>query len=212
MANPTTVPGDLIVPGSLRLSGALSPAKARANILALSELQPFVVPWTLWRTWDALSTNLPNSASNADDDLALVGGTWASASPSLQSFDCGALTNTSYARAQIPLPWEYEVGQTVALRLHAGMLTTIADASATLDLICFETDEELGISADICATAVKDVNSVTFADMDFTITPTALIAGDLLDVRLTVYVEDAGNAGAGITACIGSVKLLADVR
>lgn len=209
MANPVTVPGDLVVPGNLRVSGSITPALARSNILALSELEPFVVPWTSWRVWDALHTNLPGTA--ATDDLALIGGTWASASPSIQSLDFGGTSTTAYARAQIPIPWEYEDGQTVVLRFHAGMLTTVADDVCTLDVVCYETDEEAGIGADICATAAQSINSLVLADIDFTITPTALAAGDLLDVRITVYGNDAGDLGV-MKACIGSVKLLCDVR
>jgi hypothetical protein len=209
MANPVQVPGDLIVPGNLRIGGSVSPAIARANILALAELEPFVIPWTLWRVWDALATNLPGTA--ATDDLGLIGGTFATASPSIQSVDFGGTSTTAYARAQVPLPWEYEDGQTVVLRFHAGMLTTVADDACTLDVQCYETDEETGISADLCATAAQSINSLVLADIDFTITPTALAAGDLLDTRIAVVGNDAGNLGV-MVACIGAAKLLCDVR
>jgi len=209
MANPTTFPGDVVVPGNLRVSGSITPALARANILALSDLEPFTLPWTLWRVHDALNTNLPGTA--AADDLALIGGTFGSASPTLQSVDFGGTTTTAYARAQIPVPWEYEDGQTVKLRFHAGMLT-IADDSCTLDVECYETDEEAGIGSDICATAAQDINSATFADFDFTITSSGLSAGDMLDVRIKVTGTDAGDAAANITAVIGAVQLLCDVR
>jgi hypothetical protein len=209
MGTTTTFPGDIVVPGTARISGGVSPTMARSSILSQAELQAFTVPWTLWRVHDALHTNLPGTA--AADDLALIGGTFGSASPSIQSLDFGGTSTTAYARAQIPLPWEYESGQSVELRFHAGMLTTLADASCTLDVECYETDEETGISADICADAAQSINSLTLADIDFTITPTALVAGDLLDVRITVAGTDAGNLGV-MTACIGAVKLLCDVR
>jgi len=209
MANPTTLPGDLIVPGNIRVNGSITPAIARASILAQAELQAFTVPWTLWRVHDALQTNLPGTA--ATDDLALIGGTFATASPTIQGVDFGGGNTTAYARAQIPLPWEYEAGQSVTLRFHAGILTTEADASCTLDVECFETDEEAGISADLYAGTAQSIDSLVMADIDFTITPTALTAGDLLDVRIKVYGEDAGNLGVMIP-CIGAVKLLCDVR
>ncbi len=210
MANPLSLPGDLIVPGSLRLGGSISPTLARSSVLAIAENEPFVVPWTWWRVWDALHTNLPGTA--ATDDLALIGGTFGSASPSIRSVDFGATSTTAYARVQIPLPWEYEDGQSVTLRFHTGMLTNIADDYAKLDVVCYETDEELGISADICYTAEQSVNSLTMADIDFVITATSLVAGDLLDVRIKVTGNDVGDAGDGITVIIGSVKRLCDVR
>jgi hypothetical protein len=209
MPNQTTFPGGIVVNGDIRVSGKIQPAIARANILSLVELAQYTVPWSLWRVHDAIATNLPAAA--ADDDLGLVGGTFGSASPSIQSVDFGGTSTTAYARAQIPLPAEYEAGQTVTLRFHAGMLV-VADDSCTLDVVCYETDEEAGISADICATAAQSINSATLADMDFTITPSALTAGDLLDVRIVVAGTDAGNAAPNITAVIGAAKLLCDVR
>jgi hypothetical protein len=209
MASPVTLPGDLVVPGSLRVNGGITPALTRANILAQAELQPFSIPLTQWRVWDAFATNLPAAA--ATDDLGLVGGTWASASPTLQSVDFGGTSTTAYARAQIILPWEYESGQSVTLRFHAGMLV-VADASCTLDAVVYKTNEEAGIGADICATAAQSINSATFADIDFTITATSLSPGDTLDVRIEVAGTDAGNASANITAVIGATQLLCDVR
>lgn len=212
MATPTTVPGDLIVPGDLRLTGSISPLKARSSVLALSELEIFNIPWTAWRVWDALQTNLPGTA--ASDDLALVGGTFGTNSPSIQSRDLksagGAVAG--YARCQIELPWEYDDGQTVQIMFHAGMLTTVADSDATLDIQCYETDEERGISADLASAAgVNNMNSLTLADITFTIDSTNLVAGDLLDLRVSISIEDAAT-GTAVIGCIGAAQLLCDVR
>ena len=209
MANPTTLPGDLVVPGNLRVSGSISPTMARSGILNMVDLQAFDIPLTRWRVWDALQTNLPGSA--AADDLALVGGTFASASPTIQGLDFGGTTTTAYARAQIALPWEYVDGQTVTMRFYAGMLTAIADNSCTLDLAVYEANGSGGISADLCTTSAQSINSLVFANIDFTITPTALAPGDLLDMRIVVAGTDAGNLAVMIP-CIGRTQLLCDVR
>lgn len=209
MANPTSLPGDLIVAGSLRVAGSITPAMDRDEILSLAELQPFTVPWTLWRVHDAVNTNLPGTA--ADDDLGLVGGTFGTDSPSIQSVDFGGTTTTAYARAQIPIPWEYEDGQTLTLRLHAGMLT-VADDACTLDVECHKSDEEAGAGSDLCTTDAKDINSAVMSDQDFTITPSGLSAGDMLDVRIKVTGTDAGNASDDIIAVIGAIQRLCDVR
>lgn len=210
MANATTFPGDIVVPGEARISGSITPTRARNTILSQVELQPFVIPITSWRTWDAMGTNLPDAAGN--DDLGLVGGTFGTAPPSLQSGDLKAAGATSrYARALIQLPWEYEAGQSVTLRFHAGMLTTVASTTATLDVSAYRSDTENGISADLCATAAQDINSLTFADFNFVITPTTLNPGDLLDVRIIVAVNDGATVTA-VTAAIGKAVLLCDVR
>jgi len=205
----THFPGGIVVAGDINMTGALSPTKTRTQLLAITELAAFTVPWTLWRVWDAMQTNLPGTA--ATDDLALVGGTWASGSPSLQGIDFKGNSTIAYARAQIPLPWCYADGQTVLLQFHAGMLTTEADDYARLDVVCYETNEEAGISADLCVTGVQSINSTTLVDINFNITPTNLTAGDLLDVRIHVTGNDALTATA-VIPIIGAVQLLCDVR
>lgn len=189
--------------------GTVSPGWTRDQLVQ-DNLKPYTIPWTWWRVFDALQTNLPGTA--ATDDLALIGGTFATASPSIQAGDLKAAgATTRYARAQIPLPAEYVAGETVVLRFHAAVQTTIADASCVLDVECFKTDEEVSISADLYAGAALDINSTTFADKDFAVTPTVLVPGDLLDVRIAITCTDAAT-GTAVIPTIGAAKLLADVK
>ena len=130
-----TFPDDIVVPGDLRLTGDITPLKSRSSVLAITELEKFPVPLTLWRVHDAMQTNLP--ASSGDDDLSLVGGTFGTNHPSLQTEDFGGGSTTQYARAHIALPGNYVAGNTIKLRFSAGMLTTEADNSCTLDVVCY---------------------------------------------------------------------------
>jgi hypothetical protein len=91
------------------------------------------------------------------------------------------------------------------------METTGASASATLDVEVDKSDRAAGLGSDLCATAAQTINSLTFANKDFTITPTGLSAGDVLDVRLTVTVTDSATATA-VTASIGAVEFLVDIK
>ena len=212
MANPTSLPGDLIVAGNIRLNGSLTPAVAKANILALAELQAFPIPLTDFRVWDAMQTVLPGTP--ATDDLALIGGTFATATPSLRSEDLKTLGATNkLARVLVQLPWEYESGQSVSLRFKAGMITTAADTTATLDVEVYklQADPDDAIGSDLVTTAATTMNSTTFADIDFALTASALSPGDILDVRITCAVND-GAGGTAVIAGITSAKLLADVR
>ncbi len=191
------------------LRDGFTPGLSRAN-LAQDTLKPYTIPWTAWRIHDALASNLPGTSASAN--LGLIGGTFASASPSIQTSDLQSAGATSrYARAQIPLPAEYDDGETVVLRFHAGMVTTIADNTCTLDVQAYETDEEVGISADLCATGATTMNSLVFADIDFTITAAALVAGDLLDVRILIACNDAA-ASTAVLATIGAAQLLCDIK
>lgn len=212
MTRPIEFPGDggIRVTGVAKLLGGIEPPIARSQ-LAQETLAVFPIPWTWWRVWDAYQTNLPGTS--ATDDLGLIGGTFATGSPSIQTSDLGGSgAVTRYARVTIPLPMEYVDGETVTLRFRAGMVTTVADQSASLDVQAYKADREAGIGADLCDTAATTINSTTLADIDFTITPATLAAGDLLDVRITLLVDDDGDGGAGITGIIGAAELLADVK
>lgn len=212
MANSTTFPGDIIVAGDIRVNGSISPKIARDNILALAELQAFPVPLTDFRVWDALASLLPSAGAN--DDLGLVGGTFGTATPTLRTQDLKAAgASSNYARALIQLPWEYVAGESVTIRIKAGMITTVAGTSATVDVEAYkqQNDPDDAIGSDLVSTAATTMNSLTFADIDFTLTPTSLSPGDILDVRIKTAVND-GASGTAVIAGISSVKLLCDVR
>ena len=212
MANPLSLPGDLIVPGSIRLGGSISPAITKPNILAIAELQPFPIPLTDFRVWDAMQTLLPGTPSS--DDLGLVGGTFGTATPSIRTEDLKAAGATNKrARFLVQIPWEYQPGESITIRFKAGMITTVAGTSATIDIEAYklQDDPDDAIGSDLVSTSATSMNSLTFANMDFVITPTSLSPGDILDVRLTIAVNDGAGATAviaGITSC----KLLCDVR
>ena len=148
-----------------------------------------------------------------ENSLMVVGGTHGTDAPSLQTPDVsdngGATTYT--ARGEIALPWEYVASGSVTLRLNAGMLTTVTSGATTVDVEVFESDRDSTSTGDICTTAAASMNSLSFADLDFTITGTNLAAGDLLDVKITVSANDATDVGI-MNACIGSIQLLCDVR
>ena len=191
-----------------------SDVKANAAIartkLAQDTVQPYTLPLTQFRTWDALATNLPGTA--ATDDLALDNATFGTGSPHLTAGDLKAAGATSrYARAHVVIPMEYDDGETCNLRVHAGMLTTVADTTCTVDVECYRSDEETGISADLCTTAATTMNSLTFADVDFTLTPTTFVSGDTLDIRITIACNDAAT-GTAVEPVIGAVQLLCDVK
>lgn len=183
--------------------------EVKRSELQQDTLKPFVVPWYAFRVHDAYATNLPGTS--ASDDLGLYGNTFATGSPSIRSYDVKTVTTNLYARFMVALPPEYDDAETVQIRCHAGMVTTVADGSCTLDLVAYESDKEASIGADLCTTAATTMNSLTHADIDFTITSSGLVAGDVLDCRLDVSVADTAT-GTAVIAEIGYVALLCDVR
>jgi len=185
------------------------PGWKRSDLIQES-LASYPIRWEAWRKWDEYNTVLPGTA--ATDDLALIGGTFATGVPSIQTSDAKATTVTQYARAMITMPIEYDAATDVVLRFHAGMKTTVSDTTATLDVQCFLSDKEGLVSgADKYAGAALTINSIVLADKDFTLSAGGLSPGDILDLRITVAITD-GATGTAVLGWIGSAALLCDVR
>lgn len=199
--------GELLdVRGTLDVqSGTLSVADGQVtrSWLAQDALAPLAIPLTELRVWDALGTLLPGTAAN--DDLAIITGTFGTDAARVRTSDAKASSVTQRGRVLIPLPPDYDAGETLTLRVRAGMITTVADTSATVDVECYVEDADGAVGSDICATAAQSINSTDKANKDFTITPTGLAPGDVLDVRLTVAIVDSATG----TAVIGEISRLA---
>lgn len=181
---------------------------ARSAIVQ-QDLVPYPIDLTSLRVWNARHTNLPGTA--ADDDMALVTGTFGTHAPTLQGVDFGGTTTDEKGAFSFQLPPEYVAGQTITLRVRGAMLTTVSDGTATVDAEVHKRDRDGAVGADLCATAAQSINSLTPADKDFTITPTGLAPGDTLEVRLSFGGSDTGNAGVMIPE-ISAVEMLLDIK
>ena len=171
----------------------------------------YPVPLINMRTWDAREIVLPAAAAN--DDMGLITGAFGTDVATLQSIDFKTAASDEKCGFYFALPPEYVAGGGVTLRLRAGMITTISDdgaAAVTVDVECSESDREGAAGADICATAAQNMNVLVHADKDFTITPTALSPGDLVDVVLTFAGTDTAT-GTAVIAEISQVEFLLDV-
>ena len=210
MATDTVRLPNVSIAGNLRFPGTEGSITEiiRAN-LAQEANAVYPIPLWAFRTWDALATNLPGTA--AADDLALVTGTLGTDQPTIEAGDIGGTSSTRYARVQIPLPIEYEAGQTVTIRINGHMTTTVADTSCTVDVEAYRVERDGGVGSDLCSTAATSINSLTAADKDFTIDPATLGPGDLLDIRIAIAYADTGDAGV-MTPTLNAVELLCDVR
>ena len=201
---------DVRVSGSLTIKDTGVSAQTRLTILKQDALAMFPVNFMDLRVWDAIQTNLPGTP--ATDDLGLIGTSFGSTAPRVTAGDCKALGATSrYARFMVELPECYEAGETVTLAISAGMVTTVASSSCTVDVECYEIDKVGGIGSDLCTTSATTINSLTFGTKSFTITPSALTAGDVLDIRITIAVNDAATVTA-VTPTIAAIDLLCDIK
>lgn len=211
MATVTTINGDMTVTGNLQVNGSRLPLLARSS-LQQDANSIYPINLTDFRVWDAVQTNLPGTA--AADDLALITGTFATSSCTIRTSDAKATTVTQRARAFVRIPAEYDAAETVSIKISAGMITTVSDSTATVDVEAYEVNRTGGLGGsptDLCATAAQSINSLTFAEKTFTITSSGLVAGDVLDVRITIAITD-GATGTAVIGAIGAIDLLADVK
>ena len=177
--------------------------------IAQRVLAESVISLTQARVWDAVQTNLP--ATPASDDLGIITGTWGTNPVRITAGDVKALGSTTRRLyLAIPIPSNYEDGQTIQLRIRAKMETTVADNSCTIDAEAYVgSDGALG--SDLVTTSATSMNSLSAANYDFTINATGVDPGDLLEVRLSIASNDAATATA-VTPAIYSVSLLCDTR
>ena len=155
-------------------------------------------------------TLLPTTPDGTN--LGLTAGTFGAASPMLIGSTSNNNAKSEITRIFLELPPEYQSGQTVTIRIHS-RVDVVRQVSATVDVVCYEADKEAGIGADLCTTAAQSINSATWADKDFTITPTGLVAGDILDIEITGASDDTGAGAPSNGHCeIGAIQLLLDIK
>jgi len=160
----------------------------------------------VWNSWQQLP------ATAAADDLAVIAGTWATDVPHVESSDSGSTSVTQYLAFEKTLPDYYDDGQTLTLRIPAKM-RVVADDTATIDVEAYLSDGNGAVSgADLISTAATSINSDSWANKDFTITPTSRVAGDKIVFRVAVAIVDSGTVTDHVTAWLGDIQLLVDVR
>jgi len=196
--------------GSVTNADISASAEIARTKLAQDTAKKYIVPWSAFRVHDAIQTSLPSPS--ATDDLGFPATqTFGTVSWYLDTWDLKTTTTTCYARYCFVLPPEYDAGETITKRIRAGMKTTIADTTATIDVQVYKADRDGAVGADLCSTAAQDINNLTNADKDFVIAPAGLAGGDILDCRIALAVVD----GATATAVIGEVlevAYLLDIR
>ncbi len=161
-------------------------------------IEPFAILATDWKKADGVT---PLAASASTTNPGVVIGTDGTNFPTVQTIDGKAATTAVVMRTIVRLPSNYAAGSSITLRFKAGMITTVSDTSCTLGVNVYSNAGNNIGSADINATSAQSINSLTFANKDFTITPTGLVAGQELHIKVTITITDSATA----TAVIGAV-------
>jgi hypothetical protein len=165
-------------------------------------LVPLAIDATHWRKTDGVTVTPVTAATT---NFGLVYGTDGTDFPHLETIDGKSATTVVVARCIFRLPPNYVAGSAITLRAKTGMKTTVASNSGATTL-GFNVYSNSGAgnlgSADLNTTAAQSINSLTLADKDFTITPTGLVAGQDLHIKMTLTVTDVATG----TAVIGTVN------
>lgn len=190
-----------ITPKSITSGDLADSAGIKRTQMETKSLDKFPFSTLMFRKFDSVDLNLP--AAGTGSHLGLVTGTYGSAGPELQTGDLkSAGATTRKARMLVMMPNIFIAAGSASFRLRAGMKTTIADTSATIDLSAYQILDDGTLSADLITTAAQSINNLTSADKDFTLDASALSPGDRLDVQVSIAVTDA----ATLTAVIGLMR------
>jgi hypothetical protein len=185
-----------------------TPATFARSVLTQDAAVPYSVPLTRLGVTATLAA-LGTAAGTPAGALGITAGSFGTNSPLLVGEAANANAKTDYARFLFTLPAEYDPGQAVTLRV-AAKRTGALQVGGTVDASVYKSDNAGGIGADLCATNVQTVTAA-FANYDFTITPTGLVPGDVLDVQLTVVADDTGGTNNKLVQ-IGAVQMLLAVK
>lgn len=160
------------------------------------------------RIWDATTNTALGATPASADDFGITAGTFLTSDPSLRSSDAKATTVTSKARFAYTVPTGYVAGQPITLRANAGMVTTISDGTATIDA---QVVRRGAPTVDICATNATTINTLAGGNVDFTLTPTNVVPGDVLDIVMTSAVTDS-ETGTAVIAELRALSVRTTVR
>lgn len=167
-----------------------------------TSIAPITISATEWRKTDGVTLL---AATAATTNHGLVYGTDGTDFPHLETIDGKNATTIVVSRTIYKLPSTYTAGAAITLRALAGMKTTVASNTGATT-IGFNVYANSGAgnlgTVDLCATAAQTMNSLTLANKDFTITPTGLVPGQDIHIKLTTTVTDLATG----TAVIGTVN------
>lgn len=188
--NQVTVPSGGLTIGSTAMTATAAQLNAAATAVAGSvvdypiRLQDFVpvtaVKDALADTPDGTTLGLADTAA-----AALTGSTTNSG---------GTNSVTETASADFVLPETYSAGAALTLRIRAKVSVARTTAQTVDAFVKLIGDAALG--SDICATNAQTITA-SYANYDFTITPTGLVPGSILNVALSVL-NTAGVATDGL--------------
>ena len=146
------------------------------------------IPLTAFRKAAAIKDNLPDAGDTTSLGLAEASGSL------LLGSDANGTSVSETAGIYIAVPYNYVAAGAVNVVIRAKITATVEDPnSQTIDLTAKELGDTLG--SDVCATSAQ-ILTTSFANYTFSVTPTNLVAGDVLELIVTGAADDTGGAHA----------------
>lgn len=201
----------------MNLNGLLKGLKAQAaNGLSMARsglvpdlAKPYVLALTSWLV-TGTGAGLGAAAGTPAGAFGLTVGVFGTNSPKILGEAASGASKTNKMRCLFALPVEYKAGGNITVRVKCQETVAAAQVATTVDLSAYKCDKAAGIGADLCATNAQDV-TVVAANADFSLTPTGLVPGDVLDIEINIVTNDTGGAH-GTIAAIFDTEILLDVQ
>lgn len=119
-------------------------------------------------------------------------------------------TEASVSYFQFVIPPEYVAAGDVKIRIKHKVTGTGTLGTCTVDVEAYEQDGNGAVGSDICSTAAA-TTSGTWATTDFVLTATNLVAGDILNVKITSSIQETGNSNP-LEATLDGIAVLLDIK
>jgi hypothetical protein len=189
---PATFPGDIEAGGNIRAVGYLDATTIKLNGTTVTGIVatgvvPQGIPLTAFKAPAAWKDSLGDTATAAILGLADTPGSVLLAS------DASNETINQSAVATYVLPHTYIAGSTITVRLRAKQATALSATSSKVDVVAKLVGDTLG--TDLCTTNSQQVTTA-YSALDFTVTPTGLVAGDILTIEVFCIDIDTTTGGA----------------
>lgn len=141
--------------------------------------------------------------------MGLTTGTLGSAAPIVVCEAASGSVKTDKARFQFVLPAEYVSGAAISIRIKCRS-SVLATVGSTIVATAYKTDGAAGVGSNLVTTSLITL-SATYANRDFAVTPTGLVAGDVLDIEIVGICTDTGGT-TGAVIQIGAVAMLLNIK
>jgi hypothetical protein len=179
---------------------------ARTQLTA--ETGVYSVPVSDLKTHATL-VGLGSAAGTPSGDMGLTPGTFGTNTPLVKGESASGASKSDACRFLYKLPNEYVAGGAVSIKIHA-LVSALPQVGATIVPAAYRCDGAGSLGSNLVTTGAATLTAA-MADYSFTVTPTSLNPGDVLDIQITGVANDTGGT-TGSVINIGLVTMLLDVQ